>query len=106
MAYISKVIDLLGKQNYDNIIFEAKAGSFTEQKLTELARILGSHESEPNTVYGNHQRRMENSRNREPHWEIQSIFSDWWNQQGYERDQLEAVRLLQKTFKPTWGYVK
>ena len=100
MANTSKVKDLLGKENYDSIIFEAKDGSFTEQKLTELARLLGSPESGPNIVYGYHQRRMESNRNRESYSsEVQSILSDWWNQQGYKMDQCEAVRLLRKTLK-------
>ena len=99
MTYVREVSNLLGEENYSKIIRDAKSGNFTEQKLTDLAQLLGRHESEPNRVYGNHQRRMETYRNRESHSEVQSILSDWWCQQGYGMDQSEAVGLLQKSLK-------
>ena len=48
MSNITEVSNLLGKENYRNIIWDAKSGKFTEQKLSDLAQHLGRHETDKN----------------------------------------------------------
>ena len=99
MTYLREVCELLGKENIEKVMWEAKSGRFSAQKQSDLAEHMGRHDSEPNMVYGKHKRRMENNQNTEAYSEIQSILCDWYSQQGCEMSQELAVRSLQQALK-------
>ena len=99
MAYLREVCELLGKENFEKVMWEAKSGRFSTQKQSDLAEHMGRHDSEPNMVFGKHMRRIENNKNTEAYSEIQSILCDWYSQQGFKMSQELAVRSLQQALK-------
>ena len=80
MSYIQEVKKILGEKNVEQILFSAKNGDISDQKVADMAQKLGvlsSNEERPNFIFGNHRQRMGRERYRGIEAEVRDVLCDW-----------------------------
>ena len=75
MSEIQKAVDKLGNPAYE--LIHDRVTTLTRRELKDFALLLGANDG-PNVLYGNHKRRMEQTRERCYDTEFKSIIGDWW----------------------------
>ena len=92
------VEDRLGKEFVSKILDHATGGNLEEADLQQIAKQLGELSDSPNSVLGNHKRRM-NSRNVHHRVEMKAILIDFWNDKLYDMSSKEGRDALIEVFK-------
>ena len=93
------VEDRLGKEFVSKILDHATGGNLEEADLQQIAKQLGELSDGPNSVLGNHKRRMNSSRNVHHRVEMKAILSDFWNDKLYDMSSKEGRDALIEVFK-------
>ena len=89
--------DRLGEEFVSIILDHADEGGFEESDLMYIARKLGETSEGPNTMIGNHKRRMKDKPNHRV--EFRSILSDFWNVKLYDLEREDGRDALIQIFK-------
>ena len=76
-------------------------GEISDDKMGMIALELGKHEESgrPNTIFGNHKRKMERDKNIIQHIVLREILCDWWSDQLYDISHEEAINRLIQVFE-------
>ena len=93
------VEDRLGKEFVSKILDHATGGNLEEADLQQIAKQLGELSAGPNSVLGNHKRRMNSSRNVHHRVEMKAILSDFWNDKLYDMTREGGRDALIEVFK-------
>ena len=97
MSNDRNVEDCLGKEFVSKILDHASEG-MEENDLKQIARKLGEMADRPNSVLGNHKRRMKD-KNVHHRVEMKDILGDFWNEKLYAMTREEGRDALIKVFK-------
>ena len=95
MAYRREVENLLGKECMTKLLNDVRGGKMSDDQMNDFVLELGSSE-DPNTLFGNHTRRMSRDRERKLDTEILEVLNDWWGSSLYQMTQSQAVEALAK----------
>ena len=98
MSNDRNVEDCLGKEFVSKILDHATGGNLEEADLQQIAKLLGEMSDGPNSVLGNHKRRM-NSKNVHHRVEMKAILGDFWNDKLYDMTSEEGRGALIEVFK-------
>ena len=97
MSNDRNVEDCLGKEFVSKILDHASEG-MEENDLKQIARKLGEMADRPNSVLGNHKRRMKD-KNVHHRVEMKDILGDFWNEKLYAMTREEGRDALIEIFK-------
>ena len=100
MSYRREVERLLGKKCMTKLLNHVRGGKMSDNQMKDFVLELGElskrvHE-DPNTLFGNHTRRMSRDRKRKLDTEILEVLNDWWGTSLYQMTQSQAVEALAK----------
>ena len=97
-SYRREVEGLLGKECIKKLSNYVKGGKMSEDELKYFVQYLGDLSSTdpeaPNVLYGNHMRRMSQSKDRPFDIELREVLSDWWSRSLFEMTQSQALDIL------------
>ena len=98
--YRKEVEGLLGKECIKKLINYVKGGEMSEDELKYFVQYLGELSSTdpeaPNVLYGNHKRRMSQTKDRRYDIELLEVLSDWWGESLFEMTLSQALNILVK----------
>ena len=77
-SYMPDVEGKLGKEVVKLMLASARNGDISDAHLASIADKLGRDLNGPNTIIGNHSRRMERERFAASDTLLKCILSDWW----------------------------
>ena len=95
MSYRREVESLLGKECMTKLLNDVRGGKMSDDQMKDFVLQLGSSE-DPNTLFGNHTRRMSRDRERKLDTEILEVLNDWWGTSLYQMTRSQAVEALAK----------
>ena len=106
--YRKEVEGLLGKECIKKLINYVKGGEMSEDELKYFVQYLGELSSTdpeaPNVLYGNHKRRMSQTKDRRYDIELLEVLSDWWAEGEEEMTLSQALGILSQALcKPEVG---
>ena len=82
----------LGRENWDILMGAAMESKINSQHMKDISQAL--HPS----IGGSHLRRVNELRRLCDDSEFREILSDWWNEELYSLDHLDALRTLSDAF--------
>ena len=98
MSYHREVENLLGKECITKLVNHVRGGRMSEDQLKCFVQHLGelsnTDPEAPNVLYGNHMRRMSQSKDRPFDIELLEVLSDWYNVSLCEMTQDQAMSIL------------
>ena len=95
MSYHRKVENLLGKECITKLVNHVRGGRMSADQLKCFVQHLGELSNiDPNVLYGNHRRRMNQGKDRPYVIELLEILSDWYNVSLCEMTQDQAICIL------------
>ena len=98
MSYRREVENLLGKECITKLVNHVRGGRMSEDQLKCFVQHLGelsnTDPEAPNVLYGNHMRRMSQSKDRRHDIELREVMSDWWGESLFELTQSQALDIL------------
>ena len=106
--YRKEVEGLLGKECIKKLSNYVKGGKMSEDELKYFVQYLGDLSSTdpeaPNVLYGNHKRRMSQTKDRRYDIELLEVLSDWWAEGDEEMTLSQALGILSQALcKPEVG---
>ena len=95
MSYRREVENLLGKECITKLLNHVRGGRMSADQLKCFVQHLGELSNiDPNVLYGNHMRRMNQSKDRPYDIELLEVLSDWYNVSLCEMTQDQAMSIL------------
>ena len=97
MSYRREVENLLGKECITKLVNHVRGGRMSADQLKCFVQHLGELSNiDPNVLYGNHRRRMNQSKDRPYDIELLEVLSDWWAESLFEMTLSQALNILVK----------
>ena len=100
MAYRKDVENLLGQECMTKLLNHVRGGKMSDDQMNDFVLELGElskkGSEDPNTLFGNHTRRMSRDRERKLDTEILEVLNDWWGTSLYQMTRSQAVKALAK----------
>ena len=100
MSYRREVENLLGKECMTKLLNDVRGGKMSDDQMKDFVLELGElskrSPEDPNTLFGNHSRRMSRDRERKLDTEILEVLNDWWGTSLYQMTRSQAVEALTK----------
>ena len=93
MSEFESAKKVIGEEIIQKLLDHVREGHMLAQELEDFARLLGANNS-PNTIYGNHRRRMEQLGEGSYDSEFKSIIGDWWSENLFELSSNAAIHKL------------
>ena len=95
MSYRREVENLLGRECIDKLLNHVRGGRMSADQLKYFVEHLGELSNiDPNVLYGNHMRRMNQGKDRPYVIELLEVLSDWYNVSLCEMTQDQAMSIL------------
>ena len=93
MSYRREVDSLLGKECITKLLNHVRGGNMSDDQIKQFVEQLGKlSEIDPNVLFGNHIRRMNQDRRQDI--ELLQVMYDWWESKLCEMTQDEALDIL------------
>ena len=101
MSYRREVESLIGKECMTKLLNHVRGGKMSDDQMKDFVLELGelsksSFHEDPNTLFGNHARRMSRDRERKLDTELLEVLNDWWGTSLYQMTRSQAVKALAK----------
>ena len=97
--YMPEVEEKLGKEVVKLMLDSARNGDISDAQLASIADKLGRDLDGPNTIFGNHSRRMERDRFAASDTLLKCVLSDWWDGELYDMSAEEALSKMVQIFQ-------
>ena len=97
MSFRNDVEKHLGKECVTELLNYVRGGKMSGNQLKDFVLHLGMPEDpkDPNTLYGNHRRRMSCERDRGQDTEVHEVLSDWYKTKLLEMTKEAGIKALE-----------
>ena len=100
MSYRREIENLFGEECMTKLLNHVIGGKMSDDQMKEFVLQLGELSKgvpdAPNSIFGNHTRRMRRDRERKLDTEILEVLNDWWGTSLYQMTRSQAMEALVK----------